>query len=106
MSGEIWSGFANVPGTRSQVNLKITSAAVCSAMNGLELVYSLDGGSTFNTVYLMGFFGGPSGTRPQQTDVIPLSTGQDLSRVQVLALMFGTSGSSHQVFDAWIEVTP
>ncbi|HEX4965760.1 MAG TPA: choice-of-anchor D domain-containing protein [Thermoanaerobaculia bacterium] len=106
MSGEIWSGFANIPGTRSQVNLKITSAANCSPMNGLELVYSLNGGSTFNTIYLMGFFGGPNGTRPLQTDVIPLPTGQDLSKVQVLALMFGTSGSSHQVFDAWIEVAP
>jgi hypothetical protein len=105
MSGEIWGGFANPGGSRGQVLLKMSSEANCDPADGIELVYSLDGGTTYNNGYLMGFFGGPSGTRAQ-TDVVSLPVGQDLSRVRVLALMYSTGASSHKVFDVWIEVTP
>jgi hypothetical protein len=106
LSGEIWSGFGSVAGTPTQINLKISSAANCATANdGLEINYSVDGGSTWNLVYIMGLFGGSCFTRPQQTDVISLPLTQDLSLVKVLALFSSTGASSHQVFDSWIEVT-
>jgi hypothetical protein len=106
LSGEIWSGFGSVGGTPTQVNLKISSAANCGNTNdGIELNYSLNGGNTWNLVYIMGLFGGACVNRPQQTDVISLPVTQNLSQVQVLALFSSTGASSHQVFDAWIEVT-
>ena len=106
LSGEIWSGFSNVSGTPTQINLKISSAANCGNVNdGLELDYSVDGGNTWNLVYIMGLFGGSCVNRPQQTDIISLPLNQDLSLVKVLAEFSSTGSSSHQVFDAWIEVT-
>jgi hypothetical protein len=106
LSGEIWSGFGSVGGTPTQINLKISSAANCGDTNdGLELNYSVDGGNTWNLVYIMGLFGGSCVNRPQQTDVISLPLTQNLSQVKVLALFSSTGASSHQVFDAWIEVT-
>lgn len=105
-SGEIWSGFGSVTGTPTLINLKISSAANCGTVNdGIELDYSLDGGSTWNIVYNMGLFGGSCINRPQQTDVISLPLNQTLSQVQVRGLFTSVGSSSHSVFDAWIEVT-
>jgi hypothetical protein len=109
MSGEIWGGFGSVSFTPSAVTLKISSAANCGdAFNdGIELAYSLDGGNTYNFGYIMGLFGGACVNRPQQTDVISLPTNQNLANVKVLAIFYSPAGtSSHQVYDAWIEVTP
>jgi hypothetical protein len=106
-SEEVWSGFGSVSGTPTQINLKISSAANCvdASTDGLELNYSLDGGSTWNLVYIMGFYGGPCVNRSQQTDIISLPLTQNLSQVQVFGAFYSTGSASHQVFDAWIEVT-
>ena len=105
-SGEIWSAFGSVTGTPTLINLKISSAANCGTVNdGIELDYSLDGGNTWTAVYSMGIFGGSCTNRPQQTDVISLPLSQTLSQVQVRGLFTSFGSSSHQVFDAWIEVT-
>jgi len=104
-SGEIWSGFAAGPSPRSTVTLKISSAANCgSTTDQVELYYSLDAGATWNTIYSMGVSGGSCFNRPLQTDVFSLSVGQDLTRVQVKGLFNSPGTSSHQVYDAWIEV--
>jgi hypothetical protein len=105
LSGEIWSGFTNISGATS-VKLKVSSAANCAtSSDGIELNYSLDGGSTWNLVYIMGLFGGSCVNRTQQTDIITLSNSQDLTQVKVLALFSSTGSSSHQVYDVWLEVT-
>jgi hypothetical protein len=106
-SEEVWSGFGSVSGTPTQINLKISSAANCinASTDGIELSYSLDGGSTWNLVYVMGLYGGSCTNRSQQTDVISLSTSQNLSQVQVLGIFYTSGSASHQVYDAWIEVT-
>lgn len=106
-SEEVWSGFGSVSGTPTQINLKISSAANCTnaSTDGIELSYSLNGGSTWNLVYVMGLYGGSCTNRSQQTDVISLSTSQNLSQVQVLGIFYTSGSASHQVYDAWIEVT-
>jgi hypothetical protein len=103
--GEIWSGFGAGPSPRTLVNLKITSAANCVVFqaDGIELDYSLNGGATWNPIYVMGIFGGSCVNRAQQTDVISLAVGQDLTQVQVRALFSSIGSTSHQVYDAWIE---
>ncbi len=103
--GEIWSGFGAGPGTRTVVNLKITSAANCVVFqaDGIALDYSLNGGASWNTIYSMGVFGGSCTSRAQQTDVISLSAGQDITQVQVRARFASLGNTSHQVYDAWIE---
>jgi hypothetical protein len=104
-SGESWSGFGAGPSPRTQVNLKITSAGNCGDPNDMvELYYSLNGGSTWNTIYAMGLSGGACTNRPLQTDIIPLAAGQDLTQVQVRGLFDSAGSSSHQIYDAWIEV--
>ena len=104
--GEIWSGFGAGPGSRTVVNLKITSAGVCGTFQfeGFAVDYSLNGGATWTTIYSMGVFGGACTTRSQQTDVVSISTTQDLTQIQVRARFASAGNTSHQVYDAWIEV--
>jgi hypothetical protein len=103
--GEIWSGFGAGPGSRTVVNLKITSAGNCvfGQAEGFALDYSVNGGATWTTIYSMGIYGGACTSRAQQTDVVSLSAGQNLTQVQVRTRFTSFGNTSHQVYDAWIE---
>jgi hypothetical protein len=103
--GEIWSGFDAGPGSRTVVNLKITSAGNCvfGQAEGFALDYSVNGGATWTTIYSMGIYGGACTSRAQQTDVVSLSAGQNLTQVQVRTRFTSFGNTSHQVYDAWIE---
>ena len=43
--------------------------------------------------------------RTQQTDVVSLPLTQDTTKVQVFAELSSIHGSSHQVYEVWIQVT-
>jgi len=106
ISTEVWSGFGSVSGTITAINLKVSSAyAVDSSFfHSVGVAYSTDGGSTWTAVYNVGF--GTSGSRGQQTDVVSLPVGTNLSTLQVDAFINGTPPSvNQQVYEIWVEVT-
>jgi CSLREA domain-containing protein len=107
-SSEYWKSFGSAPGSASQINLKVSSAADCldQDMDGAEIAYSLDGGSTFHHIYAQGTLGTDAcSNRTQQTDTVALPATQDITKVQVFAELSSYLGSTHQVYDVWIEIT-
>jgi hypothetical protein len=75
---ETWDGFPATPPGATGMKLNITSSASVTRGLGVTLSYSLNGGSTFTTVYFL-----ESGSRSKQTDMVALSNSQDLTKVQV-----------------------
>lgn len=105
--GEQWLGFSAYSGpTPTSVTLFVTSqAGVDSGITsgGITLSYSLDNGSTSTTQYNIG----PGGDRPLATDSIPLTIGQDLTKVFVFSTCVANHGlgtAIAEVVDIWIEV--
>ncbi|HEX4602976.1 MAG TPA: hypothetical protein VH724_03210 [Candidatus Angelobacter sp.] len=106
ISTEIWSGFGTVSGTITAINLKVSSAYTVdsSFFDSVGVAYSTDGGSTWTAVYDVGF--GTASSRGQQTDVVSLPVGTNLSTLQVDAFINGGPPSvNQQVYEIWIEVT-
>jgi len=108
---EYWQGFGSAGTSPTQINLKISSAANCldpffDGNDGAEIAYSLDGGSTFHHIYAQGGLGADAcSNRTQRTDVVSLPVSQNTAKVQVFAEVASIHGSSHQVYDIWIEVS-
>lgn len=103
---ETWYGFPSTPPHASGMKLNITSSASLSGGGDVQLSYSLNGGSTFTSVY---FLDAP-GSRSKQTDSITLANTQDLTKIQVkggvTALSIGGSGASQAIQDVYeINVT-
>jgi len=103
---EQWSGFPSAPPGATSMSLNISSSASISG-NGfadVEIKYSLDGGTTFTTLYDL-----TSGST-SRVDSIPLSNNQDLTKivvegwVQASVLSANTSEDTyHQINDIWVS---
>jgi hypothetical protein len=108
---ENWSGFGSAGASPTAITLKVSSAADCfdpffDGNDGAEIAYSLDGGATFHHIYAQGGLGADAcSNRTQQTDVVSLPLTQDTTKVQVFAELASIHGSTHQVYDIWIEVS-
>ena len=109
---ETWYGFRAVTGTNFKLN--ITSSGMSGSEDGtggagfFELTYSLDGGTTFTTIYDIN-----DGTRSKQTDSISLSNSQNLTKVEVKAqadaLFVGGTGAGYadqDIYEISITYTP
>lgn len=78
---ETWSGFPVRPPGRTGLKLFVNSAASPVSVGGeVELLYSFDGGATFNTIYNIW-----GQNRGQQTNSVNIADSQDLTKVQVYA---------------------
>jgi hypothetical protein len=82
--GTTWSGWSNPTGSRNHVTLQVLSqVSILGTDTGVpvkcKLLYSLDGGTTFNTIW------GTQSPRAKQWDYVTLPVSQDLSKVQVRA---------------------
>jgi len=98
--GTIWSGFGADSGTITAITLKVTSQASVTAIGGQTFVeYSLDGGSTWITIYSLASFG----SHPLLTDAVSLPLTQNFANVQVQG-WFNSSATS-QINEIWIEVS-
>jgi len=104
---ETWLGFPSAPPGASGLQLNINSLGAAGRGGQVILYYSLDGGTTYQTVYTIR----PLQSRGQQTDTITLSSSQDLTKVRVqgYALVFtdGTfvSEASQSIVEIWITGT-
>lgn len=103
---ETWSGFSSAPPGASGMQLNINSSATTQTGGTAQLEYSLDGGTTFTSVYFL-----ENTSRGQQTDSIALSNTQDLTKIQVKANVFAFSDgtynttSTQKVYEIWISGT-
>src|ERR1700683_16489 len=103
VSYETWFGFPSAPPDASGIQLNVNSSAATGRGGDAILYYSLNGGTTFETIYSV-----LNSSRAKQTDVISLSDTQDLTQVQVkgyiLADTDGTFGStaSQSIYEIWI----
>jgi hypothetical protein len=103
---ETWSGFPSAPPGASGLELNISSSTNTGHGGMAVLSYSTDGGSTFNQIYLY-----LNGSHPQGTVSVPLSSTQDLTKVQVEArvteLSDGTftATSTQNIYEVWISGT-
>jgi hypothetical protein len=103
---ETWSGFASAPPGASGMMLNINSSATTQTGGTAEIDYSLNGGTTFTSVYFL-----ENTSRGQQTDSIALSNTQDLTKIQVKGSVFvfsdGTynTTSTQKVYEIWITGT-
>jgi CSLREA domain-containing protein len=107
---EYWQGFGSAGKSPTRITLNVSSAADCTDPggedDGAELAYSLDGGNTFHHIYAQGTLGADACTnRTQQTDVVSLPLTQDTTKVQVFAELSSILGSTHQIYDIWIQVS-
>jgi len=103
---ETWSGFSSAPPGASGMQLNINSSATTQVGGTAEIDYSLDGGTTFTSVYFL-----ENTSRGQQTDSIALSNTQDLTKVRVKGSVFAFSDgtynttSTQKVYEIWISGT-
>ena len=101
---EVWSGFSSAPGGANTIKLNVNSSASSNANGTVAVSYSLNGGSTFTTLYLI-----ENGTRGQQSDSVTLSNSQDLTQVQVKAeatafnIGSGIGTAQNAIFEIWIS---
>ena len=106
---EIWYGFPSTSGT--QMVLNVNSAAEMISTPGrsggeVKMLYSLDGGSTWNAFYY--FLN--SGSISQQTNSVSLANNQDLTKIRVEASCWASVGYAgyyanciQQVFEIWVS---
>ena len=93
----VWFGVA--PGSYSALTLQINSSAIAQTGPGagptsrVQLIYSLDGGITGNTIFDISTTNG-NVTRAQQTDSIAIPITTDLSKLQVLMIVFAQAGGN------------
>jgi hypothetical protein len=102
--GTKWHGFSAASGSPTLIKLKVLSlVGIYPPAEGESyLKYSLDGGSTWITIYDV------TSTRSMWTDIITLSNSQDLMLVQVKAASVFNSDwgyTESHINDIWIEVT-
>jgi hypothetical protein len=101
---EIWSGFSGAPGGANSMQLNVNSSASGNAGGIVTVSYSLNGGATFTTLYMI-----ENATRGQQTDSVTLSNSQNLTEVQVKAeatalnIGSGAGTASNAVYEIWIS---
>jgi hypothetical protein len=102
---EVWSGFSSAPGGANTIKLNVNSSASCNANGIVTVSYSLNGGVSFTTIYMI-----ENATRGQQTDSVTLSNSQDLTQVEVKAEVTalnvgsGTAGTaSNAIYEIWIS---
>lgn len=108
---ETWYGFPSESGT--QMNLNVSTSAQVSGTPGksggeVQLLYSLDGGSTWTPFYTL--FN--NGQLNQQTYSVALSNSQDLTKIQIEGRCVasvgyvGYSASCQQgVYEIWVSGT-
>jgi hypothetical protein len=99
----IWSGFPAAVGVPTAVTLKVSSKAALSGEAAASLLYSIDGGANWVSIYSTG-----TGFS-QQTDSVVLLPAQNLTLVQVQASCTQDSETvpstaSHTIYEIWIEV--
>lgn len=101
---EVWSGFSSAPPGATDIELNVNSSGSTNSEGLVTVSYSLNGGATFTTLYMI------EGTsRSKQTDSVSLSNSQDLTKVQVKAeaTAFNTGSgagtASNSIFEIWIS---
>jgi hypothetical protein len=96
---ETWSGFP--AGTVStNTFLRILSSVPKVVSGGLaELQYSIDGGSSFTTIYSETSQSGQDVSRNEQTDSVLIPSGTSMTDVQVQAIVNFGSGSASQLIN-------
>ncbi len=105
---EEWSGFPPAPGGATQMTLNIRSSGSVYGVSGgtgsFAIDYSLDGGTTFTTAYMVN-----GGSLSVTTNTISLSDTQDLTQIIVKAQAFAFCINSlqgslvqHQVYEIWV----
>lgn len=101
-AGCVWSFATPSTGITNPV-LNILSEVPASGTDGYIVTlrsagiwYSLDGGSTWTEIYNLA-------TRAKQWDSISLPTGQDISKVQVMAFMDSHDDMYHKVYEINIQ---
>jgi hypothetical protein len=103
---ETWSGFSSAPPGASGMQLNINSSATTQTGGTAEIDYSLNGGTTFTSVYFL-----ENTSRGQQTDSIALSNTQDLTKVRVKGNVYAFSDGTYnttsmqKVYEIWISGT-
>lgn len=110
-AGCVWSfqGFTGSSGVIG-LSLNITSEVPDPGPFGISpgswlrsagVWYSLDAGSTWTQIYNVN-------TRTKQTDQVPIPSGQDITKIQVMAFLDAHDDMSHNVFEISIapSVTP
>lgn len=93
-----FTGFGPVTGSPTAINLKVSSAYSIGPNDFVYITYST--ASTSGTIYVFS----SAASRGQQTDVVSLPTGTNLSSVDVQALVGNHSTASQQIYEIWIEV--
>lgn len=103
---ETWFGFPSTPPGASGMVLNISSSASVGRGGTASLSYSLNGGTTFTSIYFL-----ETGSRSKQTDMISLSNTQDLTKIQVkaqdAAFSDGTfvSTADQSIYEIWVTGT-
>src|SRR5260370_11130469 len=87
---ETWSGVSSAPPGASGMMLNINSSATTQTGGTAEIDYSLNGGTTFTSVYFL-----ENTSRAQQTDSIALSNTQELTKIQVKGSVFVFSDGTY-----------
>jgi hypothetical protein len=97
--GEYWKGFPAGNPDPPAPTLNITSFGTVTGDGTLAAQYSLDGGSTWNNIFIVG--SGFSKT----THTVNLSSSQDMTKVEVRAWagLTGNGGSELDVYEIWIS---
>jgi hypothetical protein len=101
---EVWSGFSSAPADANTIELNISSSASANSLGIVAVYYSLDGGTTFTTLYMI-----EGTTRSKQTNSVSLSNSQDLTKVQVKAeaTAFNTGSgagtATSSIYEIWIS---
>lgn len=99
---ETWSGIiptTNDNAAYSKVLSVSSSVTFTSATGTATLKYSLNGGSSFTTIYTA------NGNRAATTDTVTLPAGQDLTQVQVQASVNCSTGTRIQQNVSLIKIT-
>jgi hypothetical protein len=106
---ETWYGFPSAPIGATGMQLNINSAAATGHDGTAEVSYSLDGGTTFTILYVLPL---SYETHSKQTNAIPISDGQDLTKVRIKAQATANVGiagqeasSSQWIYEIWISGT-
>jgi hypothetical protein len=102
-----WEGFSPVPGTVSALTLNVSSdmssSTASTPSTTVEVLYSLDGGQNYTSIYkLTG-----QGSRTQTLDSVSLSPSTDLSLLRVKAAIYDQHdhAASINVYEIYVTAT-